>query len=309
MRLEQLEYLLGVKYTQSMNSAGERFHVSQPAISHALKELESELENKLLYKTNKGSYLTKQGEIVADYAEQVFALLHEMRQQLVGEAANQAQALNIVFSHSAEQLYLSHLLSYWYQNHPEIPLNVKTVNVSEVISKVAAGQVDMGCVTMDKKGQKLLTDEVLFYPVQTFYPYVICHTASALAGKRVVSVRDLANYRLTTKISQDDAENFGYHFLTKYNMQDNLIVSSTADPAFIKEMVSKNIAVGVFFHIQKLSVDKLKFDEFEMRVPIKEKEQFQFGYLVDKKQNREHILPLIEALSEVCQSRIDSYEV
>lgn len=310
MRLEQLEYLLGVKYTQSMNLASEKFHVSQPAISHALRELEGELENKLLYKTNKGSFLTKQGEIVADHAEQIFALLHEMRLQLAGEMADQEQAaLNIAFSHSAEQLYLSQLLSYWYQNHSEIPLKVKTVDVSEAISEVAADQVDMACVTMDKKGQKLLPDEVLFYSVQTFYPYVICNTASALADKSVISVKDLADYRLTTKISQDDAENFGYHFLVKYKMQDNLIASSMADPAFIKEMVSKNIAVGVFFHIQEMSTGSLKFDEYGMHVPIKEKEQFQSGYLVHKKQDREHILPLIEALSEVCQLRIDSYAV
>ena len=311
MRLEQLEYLLAVKHTESMNLAGQAFHVSQQAISHALKELENELGCRLLYKTNKGSYLTPSGEIVARYAEQTFALLKEMRQALNPQdrLASSAQTVcTVVFSHSAEQLYRSRLISFWYQHHPEKQLNTMTANVDEVVGQVLARQVDLGCLTLDKEGMERLPSEVVFTSLQTFYPYIICSPACPLSEKNGVFISELADYRITTKASQDQAENYGYKLLAKHQMLKNVTLSSMADSQFIQELVTNNVAVGVFFHIQGLSGSDVRLaDEKQLYVPILEKEKFHFGYLLHKQQNRHAVQLAVDALHELCTLRNASY--
>lgn len=311
MRLEQLEYLLAVKHTESMNLAGQEFHVSQQAISHAIKELENELGCRLLYKTNKGSYLTPSGEIVAQYAQQTFALLKEMRQALRPEdqlSGSTQTVCNMVFSHSAEQLYRSRLLSFWYQHYPEKRLNTVVANVDEVVEQVLANQMDLGCLTLDKEGIEHLPQEVVFTALQTFYPYIICSPDCPLAERSGVFVGELADYRITTKASQDQAENYGYKLLAKHQMLKNVTLSSVADSQFIQELVTNNVAIGVFFHIQGLSGSDVRLvDEKQLYVPILEKERFYFGYLLHKKRSRHSVQLAVDALHELCALRNASY--
>ena len=61
MRLEQLSYLLDIQKHHSMNIAGNTIHISQQAISIALRKLEDELNVKLINGTAKGTYLTHEG--------------------------------------------------------------------------------------------------------------------------------------------------------------------------------------------------------------------------------------------------------
>ena len=61
MRIEQLEYLAAIHEYHSMNLAGEKIHVSQQAISVAIRQLEEEFGMKLVHKTKQGSLLSPEG--------------------------------------------------------------------------------------------------------------------------------------------------------------------------------------------------------------------------------------------------------
>lgn len=62
MRLEQFQYLREIALVGSMNMAGENLHVSQQAISTAMRLLEEELDAVLLVRTSKGVELTAAGQ-------------------------------------------------------------------------------------------------------------------------------------------------------------------------------------------------------------------------------------------------------
>ena len=55
-----------------MNRTGENLHVSQQAISTAIRLLESELQTEILLRTSKGVQLTAAGERVLAAAEDIF---------------------------------------------------------------------------------------------------------------------------------------------------------------------------------------------------------------------------------------------
>lgn len=310
MRLEQLEYLLAVKRTRSMNQAGSNFHISQQAISHALKELEQELSCTLLYKTNKGSSLTPSGETVAAYGERIFTLIAEMKQQLhpgTLTTSEESISLTAAFSQSAEQLYLPHALSYCYQNCPHLTLNASTYSVLETIRLVSAQQVDIGYLTLDRESIKLLPENTTFVPLQTFYPYVLCHTGTSLAAKTSISINELSQYRITTKASPDTHENYGYKLLAKHNLLSKTTLSSVADSIFIRELVTNNVAIGVFFHIKGLSSTSARIKDDQLYVPIDVKDKFHFGYLLNQAQNPAKVQQLIDILQYLCELRSASY--
>ena len=69
MRLEQLNCLIEISRLRSISRAAETLHISQPALSAAMKSLETELGKPLFKRTNRGISLTAEGERIRHKSE------------------------------------------------------------------------------------------------------------------------------------------------------------------------------------------------------------------------------------------------
>ena len=76
MRLEQLSHLVEITRLHSISRAAETLHISQPALSASVKSLETELGKTLFKRTNKGIFLTAEGERIHDEAEAVLEVIN-----------------------------------------------------------------------------------------------------------------------------------------------------------------------------------------------------------------------------------------
>lgn len=72
MTLTQLNYIITIAETKSMNKAAERLYVSQPSLTSAIKELEKELGITLFYRSGRGVTLTSDGAEFLLYAKQIY---------------------------------------------------------------------------------------------------------------------------------------------------------------------------------------------------------------------------------------------
>lgn len=63
MNIQQLKYVTAVANNGSFREAAKKLFVSQPSLSAAIKELENELSINLFTRTNRGAYLTEEGQI------------------------------------------------------------------------------------------------------------------------------------------------------------------------------------------------------------------------------------------------------
>lgn len=75
MELRQLKYFLAVAETQNIRSAAERVHVTQPAISRKIKELESELGVQLFDRLPRGLRLNRAGKV---YQRELGAIIRQI---------------------------------------------------------------------------------------------------------------------------------------------------------------------------------------------------------------------------------------
>ena len=71
MTLNQLKYAIIVSKAKSMNEAAKKLFISQPSLSASIKELEEEIGIELFRRTNKGIFITQNGEEFIRYARQV----------------------------------------------------------------------------------------------------------------------------------------------------------------------------------------------------------------------------------------------
>lgn len=81
MKLKQLEYFLKIVETASITQAASELYISQPSLSHAMKELEKEMNITLLHRSSKGVTLTNQGEEFLLYARQISEQINLMNRR------------------------------------------------------------------------------------------------------------------------------------------------------------------------------------------------------------------------------------
>ena len=72
MTLTQLNYIITIAETKSINKAAEKLYVSQPSLTSAVQELEKELGITLLYRSGRGVTLTNDGAEFLLYARQLY---------------------------------------------------------------------------------------------------------------------------------------------------------------------------------------------------------------------------------------------
>ena len=72
MTLTQLNYIITIAETKSMNKAAEKLYVSQPSLTNAIKELEKELGITIFYRSGRGVTLTNDGAEFLLYAKQIY---------------------------------------------------------------------------------------------------------------------------------------------------------------------------------------------------------------------------------------------
>ena len=70
MTITQLKYVITVSSSNSMNEAAGKLFISQPSLSAAIKELESEIGIELFRRTNRGITVTPEGKEFIGYARQ-----------------------------------------------------------------------------------------------------------------------------------------------------------------------------------------------------------------------------------------------
>lgn len=70
MNLKQLEYFIAVAEEKQVTAAAKRLNIAQPPLSYQLKQLEKELDVRLLKRTAHGIQLTTAGNVLAKYAKQ-----------------------------------------------------------------------------------------------------------------------------------------------------------------------------------------------------------------------------------------------
>src|SRR5271165_3302417 len=73
MEMHQVRYFLAVAETLNFTRAAERCHVSQPALTRAIQQLEEELGGLLLRRERKLTHLTDFGRLIQPHLHQLFS--------------------------------------------------------------------------------------------------------------------------------------------------------------------------------------------------------------------------------------------
>lgn len=140
---------------QSFSKAAKLLHMSQPAVSTHVKNLEEYYQGQLLDRTPQGVTLTKAGEVFYDYAQKILDLQDEMEQQIETVFKHENNQVIIGASTTIGNVSLPCSIYLFKEQYPEVELCLNIANAEEVLSMVISDVVDIGVVEGDTESSTL----------------------------------------------------------------------------------------------------------------------------------------------------------
>ena len=163
----QLKIFCMVTRQQSFSKAAKMLHMSQPAVSTQVKNLEEYYQGQLLDRTPQGVTLTKAGEAFYNYAQKILDLQDEMERQLEIVFKHENNQVVIGASTTIGNVALPCSIYLFKEKYPEVELCLNITNAEEVLRMVMSDEVDIAVVEGDTESSTLkalpvATDELVF---------------------------------------------------------------------------------------------------------------------------------------------------
>jgi LysR family transcriptional regulator, low CO2-responsive transcriptional regulator len=144
--LRQFEVFLAVARAQSFRRAAETLHLSQPALSQHVAELERALGARLLDRLGRRVALTEAGRILEDHALRVFVTVASLR-ETIGELGGLKRGSLLIGASTTPGIYLMPLLmSSFEREHPGISVDLRIANSQVIEEQVRANELELGVV-------------------------------------------------------------------------------------------------------------------------------------------------------------------
>ncbi len=146
INFQYLRAFVEVARYQSFTQAAVALHLTQPAISKAVRELELGLEIRLLERTSRQVRLTEAGVALYDQARSIFALEQVMLEDIKARRGLQRGRLVIGASTTIAAYWLPAHLTQFTQQFPDIEVSMISGNTQTIRDLVLDYQVDIGLV-------------------------------------------------------------------------------------------------------------------------------------------------------------------
>jgi len=185
MDINQLEVLIAVAQEKSFSRAAERLHRTQPAISQAIRRLETEIGEPLFDRSSKDGTMTAAGRVLFGLAQQMINLRHGAHAAIKELKGLHRGKLSLT-ANEYTVMYLLPLLPVFRARHPHIKIEVKRSLASRISSEILARETEIGIVSFKPNDAAItsvpeLTDELA----------LIVPPDHPLAARKIVSVREL----------------------------------------------------------------------------------------------------------------------
>lgn len=146
MNLSQRQLQMFVTTAQLMNvsRAGEALHISQPALSRALQELESQLGVKLLLRTTRQLTLTHEGSQFLPVAQRLLRDLQQATSDLREQATGLTGSVTLAVGTAFGCTVLPAILRSFAISHPGVRLRVIDDNSAGISARVIRAEADVG---------------------------------------------------------------------------------------------------------------------------------------------------------------------
>jgi LysR family transcriptional regulator, carnitine catabolism transcriptional activator len=174
----------------NVSRASELLHISQPALTRALKEFERQLGFELFVRTTRRLQLTLRGEQFLPTATRLLKQMELALQDLKNQSKGLSGSLSIAVGTAFGATILPKVLSQLAKSHPGLRVGVIDDNSAGITQRVVRAEVELGIGTPVGDTHGLRCQRLLEAPLG------LLGTSHDLAQRKSISSRDLKGVAL-----------------------------------------------------------------------------------------------------------------
>src|SRR5437773_11292189 len=150
-----LKTFQAVAEERSFSRAAAKVHRTQPAVSQAIRRLETDLGEQLFDRSSKSGTLTDAGRVLQNYGQRLVRLAEET-ESAMRELRDLRRGRVLIGANEAAVHTLLPLVARFRQRHPQVATDVRRVPAAQVADEVQQGSLDFGALTCHPGEEGLL---------------------------------------------------------------------------------------------------------------------------------------------------------
>jgi len=173
----------------SFTKAAEELHMTQPAVTFQVRQLEEQYNTRLFDRTHNRISLTEAGRKVYESAIHIFEHYAEMDNAVRELTGDVGGVLILGASSTIAEYMLPVLLGDFKKEYPDVSIRLKVSNSDGIVSQVENNTIDLGVVEAPVNNKNLVVEEC-----RTDELVLIVPPSHELATRENICPKELINY-------------------------------------------------------------------------------------------------------------------
>ncbi|MDH3972246.1 MAG: selenium metabolism-associated LysR family transcriptional regulator, partial [Gammaproteobacteria bacterium] len=226
----------------SFTKAAESLHMTQPAVTFQVRQLEEYFNTRLFDRTHNRISLTDAGKRVFEYADQIFDLYAKMENAVRDMTGEISGILIIGASTTIAEYMLPALLGDFKRKYPDINVHLKVSNSDGIVSMVENNDIDLGVVESAVMNKNLVVENCRHDRLVAIVP-----PQHSLASEQKVQLKDLMSHAYIAREEGSGTREVIHEYLTNAGMKpaDIHVAMELGSPEAIKGAVEAGMGVSI----------------------------------------------------------------
>jgi DNA-binding transcriptional LysR family regulator len=268
--LRQLQVFESVADEMSFTRASEKLHLSQPAVSIQVKQLEEGVGLPLFEHVGKRISLTEAGWILYRCSQTIRSVLEDAGEQIDELVGIQRGKLEITVATTASY-FASRILAGFAHRFPQIAISLDVTNREGLLQQLELNQCDLVIMGEPPKGKRLNSMPIMENPL-----VIIAAPTHPLAGRQGIPVKELGKQAFVFREPGSGTRAAITRFFEEKGVPIQITMEMTSNEA-IKQTVQAGLGLGIVSrHTVELELATGSLVELDVRhFPLK-----RYWYLV-----------------------------
>jgi LysR family transcriptional regulator, low CO2-responsive transcriptional regulator len=238
LTLRQLHVFETVAHHMSFSRAAEEMHLSQPAASMQVKQLEENVGLPLFEQLGKKLFLTEAGHELLHYARDISQQIEEAELAMEELKGLKRGTLHLTMASTANY-FAPQLLAAFHQKYPEAKVQLDVTNRSGLIEAVRNNITDMAIMGRPPEGQDLVGIPFMNNPL-----VIIAPPAHPLARRKMIRLEELAQEPFIVRESDSGTRIAAERFFAEHGIRLITGMEMNRSEA-IKQAVMAELGLGI----------------------------------------------------------------
>ena len=197
MTLQQLKYIVTVAETGNITEAAKRLFISQPSLTNAIRELETEMQITIFKRTNKGVTISDEGDMFLSYARQVLEQANLLEEKFKN-TDKQSPRFSVSCQHYsfAVNAFVDVIREF---DADRYDFTLRETQTYEIIEDVSRLRSEIGILYTSSKNEEIILkiikqNGLKFEELFVAKPHVFICANHPLADREVLNLKDLEEY-------------------------------------------------------------------------------------------------------------------